>query len=78
MAERIQRAWGRTLGLTGSQGIGLVHFPDSPVQLISKGSSMYTAQYHEVFRRMSYLAKVDTKLYDDGFRNFGCSQRGGE
>ena len=39
---------------------------------------MYTAQYQGVFRRMSYLAKVDTKLYDDGFRNFGCSQRGGE
>ena len=35
---------------------------------------MYTAQYHEVFRRMSYLAKVETKLYDDGHRNFGCSQ----
>tara|TARA_B100000676_G_scaffold313222_1_gene392433 strand:- start:2192 stop:2902 length:711 start_codon:yes stop_codon:yes gene_type:complete len=78
MAERIQRAWSRALGLTGSQGVGLVHFPDNAVQLISEGSSMYTAQYQEVFRRMSYLAKVESKLYDDGYRNFGCSQDRGE
>jgi protein GP2 len=73
MAERIQRAWCSALGLTKGQGAGLVHFPRNPVQLISKESSMFAEQYKEVFKRLSYLAKVQTKLYEDGHRNFGYS-----
>jgi len=73
MAERIQRAWCSALGLTKAQGVGLVHFPDNAVQLISRGSPVFTVQYEEVFKRLSYMTKAETKLYDDGHRNFGYS-----
>ncbi|MDF1822240.1 MAG: inovirus Gp2 family protein [Alcanivoracaceae bacterium] len=71
MAGRIQRAWCSALGITALEGAGLVHFPQKAVQLIARGSPMFTEQYARVFRRLSYMAKVETKLYDDGRRNFG-------
>ena len=74
MAERIQRAWCSALGISARQGIGLVHFPRHAVQLISKESPVFALQYAEVFKRISYLTKVETKLYDDGHRNFGYSR----
>lgn len=73
MAERIQRAWCSALSIFGRQGAGLVHFPRNAVQLIDRGSPMFSVQYAEVFKRLSYMAKVETKLYDDGCRNFGYS-----
>jgi len=75
MAERIQRAWCSALGLTERQGMSLVHFPDNSVQSITGSPVVVTTDYAEVFKRLSYLAKVETKLYDDGHRNFGRSQR---
>ena len=73
MAERIHRAWCSALGISERQGAGLVQIPANPVQLVAMGSPMFTVQYEEVFKRMSYMAKVETKLYDDGHRNFGYS-----
>ncbi|WP_082027639.1 inovirus Gp2 family protein [Isoalcanivorax pacificus] len=73
MAERIQRAWCSALGISDRQGVGLVQIPANPVQLVATGSPMFKVQYEEVFKRISYMAKADTKLYDDGHRNFGYS-----
>ena len=74
MAERIQRAWCRVLQLTSQQGRALVHFPRNAVQLMSRSEPSFPDQYQAVFRRLSYLAKVNTKLYEDGYKNFGCSR----
>lgn len=74
MAERIQRAWSRALQISPVHGRPLIHFPDNAIQLVSKNSSSFLDSYKAVFRRLSYLTKVNTKVYEDGYRNFGCSR----
>lgn len=74
MAERILRAWSRALHLTLEQGRGLVHFPRNAVHLVSGRQDLNIEEFHAVFRRLSYLAKVNTKIYEDGYRNFGASR----
>lgn len=74
MAERIVRAWASALGCTPDEVYRAVHFPDDCVYKIDRNSVDYVAQFQKVFRRVSYLAKADTKHYDDGSNWFGCSR----
>lgn len=74
MAERIQRAWSRGLQISPVLGRPLIHFPDNAVQLVSRNSPSFLDSYRAVFRRLSYLTKVNTKVYEDGYKNFGCSR----
>lgn len=71
MACRIVRAWASALGIHESLAIGLVHFPENPTYHLRSDDPLAFAQ---AFQRLSYLAKADTKLYQDGTRWFGTSR----
>lgn len=73
MAGRIVSAWASALGLSVKQAAGLVHFPKNPVYSVDSNAEAFSEQYKDVFRRLSYFAKVETKQYGDRSRHFGCS-----
>lgn len=74
MADRIVRAWASALGCYPEEVYRAVHFPKNCVYKIDRNSLDYNDQFQEVFRRLSYFAKADTKHYDDGSNWFGCSR----
>lgn len=69
--NRIGEAWGAALGIHVGEGSKLVHFPDDGQYLVS---SRDWGQVGQVFCRASYLAKVRTKNFRDGFHPFGGSR----
>jgi hypothetical protein len=69
---RIRESWAESLGLHLSEGARFAHFSDGGQYLIhSKCSENLTA----LFYRGSYLTKVVTKNFHDGFHVFGGSRR---
>lgn len=70
IAGLISQAWLDTLGLWDLEGKGLAFFPQKCACSFSNRdpNSLIGA-----FRQLSYIAKVRTKRYGDGFRNFGYS-----
>ncbi|MFA9202576.1 MAG: inovirus Gp2 family protein [Flavobacteriales bacterium] len=74
MAERIISAWAGALGLSIEHTVGQVHFPDNPVYSINRNAEAFPQQYNDVFQRLSYFAKVETKQYGDHSRHFSCSR----
>lgn len=75
MAGRIVSAWASALDLTIEQAVGLVHFPENPVYRVDRKAEAFAEQYHDVFKRLSYFAKAETKQYGDRSRHFGYSLR---
>ena len=73
LAGRIVSAWASVLGVPSEDVLGLVHFPRNCSYRISHTDADYMTLYDEVFKRLSYLAKLDTKEDVSG-RSFGCSQ----
>jgi hypothetical protein len=63
------RAWASALKLTWPQAQGLVHVPPNCTYDLDKHEP-----YSELFTRVSYFAKVNTKEYQDGRHAFGCSR----
>ncbi len=74
MVDRIRWAWASALGMSIENTIGLVHFPENATYHINANSTDFYTSYQELFKRLSYFAKVDTKHYGDGTNNFGCSR----
>lgn len=74
LSDRIKSAWASAIGWPQEVAGGLVHFPEKPVYSIDRNSSDCYGQFAEAFRRLSYLAKADTKIYGDYSRYFGCSR----
>jgi hypothetical protein len=69
---RIVSAWASALRLKPSEAIGLVHIPkNSSYRINSREDSDVLA---ELFNRVSYMCKVDTKRYGEWERAFGCSR----
>lgn len=69
--NRIGEAWGAALGMHVAEGSKLAHFPKDGQYLINSRDWKQVAQ---VFCRASYLAKVKTKNFHDGFHPFGGSR----
>jgi hypothetical protein len=65
----VSRAWASALKLSLSEGRGLVHVPDYCTYELRRDQP-----YSELFTRVSYFAKVNTKEYHDGKHAFGCSR----
>ena len=65
----VSRAWASALKLTLTQAKGLVHVPPNCIYAVLRGMP-----YSELFTRVSYFAKVNTKEYQDGIHAFGCSR----
>ncbi|WP_123422783.1 inovirus Gp2 family protein [Vibrio crassostreae] len=74
LSDMIKKAWCRALDIKADEGDTLVHFPDNPTYWLEQNSDKFDQQVDSLFKRVSYLAKVETKLYGDRSRSFGCSR----
>lgn len=79
LALMIMEAWGRTLDNSGrgntQQYYSLTTFPKSCCFYhLNVNHLSFYIDYRRVIDRINYLAKVHSKDYSDGQRNFGCSQ----
>ncbi len=70
----IIRAWYSALDLELDDYAGLVHFPKNCRYILDVNDFNFEDEYKKLLNRLDYLAKLDTKLYGDGDRNFGCSR----
>ncbi|MGI9898127.1 inovirus Gp2 family protein [Vibrio natriegens] len=79
----LNSAWASAIGVSESDSAGLVHFCDGIRRVDARriaGShtvekdGLVRDSFESVFYWMSYIAKVDTKQYSNGFRSFGSSQ----
>lgn len=70
--HRIVSAWASALGLPPEDGYGLVHMPKNHTYAINMNRS--DSGWAELFTRVSYLCKVNTKRFGEGHHAFGCSQ----
>lgn len=68
---RIHRAWASALGVPLEDVIGLVHFPENPTMILRQDDQ---DSLNEVFHRVSYFTKEDTKEVGQGFHTFGVSR----
>ena len=73
MAARIKKAWARALRYHIDDIDGLVHFPKNNTYSVNKNGNSYQDELNALFYRISYLAKVDTKVFNRAGRSFGCS-----
>lgn len=74
MADRLTNAWASALGLSPFQAAGLVHFPNNPVYAMNANAEDFQQQLAELFYRVSYFAKADTKQYGTNANAFGSSR----
>ena len=71
MYNRIGESWADALGFHVAEGVRLVHFPEDGQYVLDSRDQKQLAQ---VFYRGSYLTKVATKHFHDGFHVFGGSR----
>lgn len=70
----IINAWYSALGLQLEDCPGLVHFPENGKYILDKNKPSFIFDYHDLLKRLEYLTKVDSKVFGEGERNFGCSR----
>jgi hypothetical protein len=68
----ISSAWASALGMDEHLADGLVSIPRNPIYRITRGE-----RYDDLFRRLSYFAKLASKLFGSGSHNFGTSRTPG-
>lgn len=74
MSDRIRLAWASALDLRLSETRGLVHFPKNPTYCLDANDRDFDDQFDDVFHRLSYFAKVNTKHFGEWSKNFGSSR----
>ncbi|MHA2937987.1 inovirus Gp2 family protein [Vibrio sp. RC27] len=76
LVSKIYKAWASALGYRDAEEvIHFVHFTrGSPVHYLNRNTEDYTTECNDVFCRLSYLAKFETKQYGDRSKNFMCSR----
>lgn len=72
MLNRIKGAWSSALGINEWDGYGLVHVPANAVYRID--GKLDLEGIAALFRRVSYFAKVESKIYGGRRHSFGCSR----
>ncbi len=70
----ITGAWYSALGLELEDHQGLVTFPDNCRYVLDTNDPDFQDLYQELLQRLDYLTKVESKVFGEGDRNFGCSQ----
>ena len=70
----ITGAWYSALGLKQDDHLGLVHFPDNCKYALDTNRADFQQNYQALLTRLDYLTKVESKVFGEGDRNFGCSQ----
>lgn len=73
LSGRICKAWGVALDIPWRQAQSGVHFPKRPVAALQSHHQRFGEQFVNVFYRLSYFAKQESKRYGDRQRNFGMS-----
>ena len=68
---RIVKAWASSLGLDPEEAVGLVHISKQGQYHVFKNDRATVA---ELIRRVSYLCKLETKMFNNGERTFGSSR----
>lgn len=75
LASLIQEAWLSALGMREwPEYRELVHFPDNPLYFLDLNRGGFRETLDDLTRRLSYMAKQRTKIYNSKERSFGCSQ----
>jgi len=76
LAGKIVEAWASALKRNELDVKNLIHFPDdSPCYHLDRNAQDYRYECNDVFRRLSYLAKFETKQYGYRAKNFSCCKR---
>ncbi|MEZ8025469.1 inovirus Gp2 family protein [Vibrio sp. 1F255] len=80
--QMLVEAWSSALKIDIKDAHNLVFIPDNCTYHIHRGKSesdlnnaLCNEGFNELFRRVSYLAKLKSKKYGDGQRSFGSSRR---
>ena len=71
----ITKAWYSALGLEIEDYPGLVHFADNGKYILDTKDLYFNDECNKLLNRLDYLTKLDTKVFGEGDRNFGCSRR---
>ncbi|WP_147154752.1 inovirus Gp2 family protein, partial [Pseudoalteromonas tetraodonis] len=72
---RIVKSWASALSLPLDETMQLVHLPQNAHYYLDANNTNFKADYSSLYKRASYLAKLNTKQYGLGHRCFGYSQR---
>ncbi|EOZ3193318.1 TPA: inovirus Gp2 family protein [Yersinia enterocolitica] len=70
----ITGAWYSAMGLHLDDYLGLVHFPENCRYVLNSNHPDFECHYQELLNRLDYLAKIETKIFGEGYRNFGSYQ----
>ncbi|MDE1311389.1 inovirus Gp2 family protein [Vibrio aestuarianus subsp. cardii] len=73
LSHKIKKAWCRALDIELDDGGRLVHFPKNFMYHLDINSFRFSTVLDQLFYRLSYFAKVRSKKFSDGYRNFGSS-----
>ncbi|HHX8289302.1 TPA: inovirus Gp2 family protein [Vibrio diabolicus] len=72
--SKIYSAWASALNIEWNLIANLVHIPcETPTYFVNVSSPSYLSDYSSVFYRLSYFAKLETKVFGTKEKNFGCS-----
>ncbi len=74
LSNLIVRAWYSALGLELEDCREIVHFPDNCRYVLNVNDPDFDIIYNELLERLDYLTKLDTKVFGEGDRSFGCSR----
>lgn len=74
MSARIKKAWASALAYPLEQVARLVHFPEHPEYRLDTKSEYFKEQLQALFYRVSYFAKLKTKVIGPKQRSFGTSR----
>lgn len=70
--SRIQSAWASALDISWDDSLGLVHIPDNPTYRVRRNDQHFILS--ELFKRASYLCKIETKRLANQEHSFGFSR----
>ncbi|MFM2482823.1 inovirus Gp2 family protein [Celerinatantimonas sp. YJH-8] len=74
LSKMIQEAWESVIDNCIPSQSGLVHFCKNGDYWINDKDKQGD-KYKECFERLSYLAKIETKVFGTGLKNFGSSRK---
>jgi hypothetical protein len=74
MYSRIVSSWSSAINMDDIDMKSSVQFPHNSVRYLDSNSAEFYGQLNSFWQQFTYLAKVATKDFKDGFRNIGYSR----
>lgn len=74
LSARIKLAWAIAVNDKLASAARLVYFPQNAEYRLNRSSPEYLQNVQELFYRVSYFAKAETKVFGIGQRSFGASR----